>query len=694
MKNIKIFFVLLALLYSAFLLQHFQVSRLNFFLLPKNNEIYFLSFNNHNFTIFSSSYQECKINNQTVFLEYGINSFPSQSYVFVNCSNKTLWFKLNATKESVQLQNYSVTSKNSKLFISLKGNSTLLGLYQIPVVINNEKSEILYYFTPGNFSIYKETKQIDQNLDININFFGNQINKNINNTTNYPIIFLLSFLVVTALCIYFFKISKAFLIIAFFIIFYFHFCLSLPQGIQLIVFAIISVTSFIAFFVNSKKNKSKDEKRFKLERNSFLFSCALVVFIFLIKLSIGYSSVWGYYYSRMAEETYLHSSPFFFDNLSYLGREFIYPYGYFDFSAGIAKILNVDYLTIEPFIHSVILFLFFYSTMLIFKKITGNLLGAFLFLSQTFVFITSIISPLHIFSLLFLNLSILFLISDKKLFSAVSLCISFISHSLSIFFFPFFIIPFFEKRKIKDYISIIFLAGILSVPFYLNFLKLKISEVAPFSLGLLQPIQGVPMFVSENLFLIPLLFLSVLVAILRNSQKKENFIASLMFLANFFIYRINLASVFLVSYAISKTFSKDSKIIYIFPILNLLFATLIYSGTNIPCEWGASTQACIAPMLYINKFSYSNVSVPGYFGHLETFFGKMPVVSDYYVEYAKPENFYAQENFCKTGNFSYLQGFKVRIILNSRYYCAEIKNQSNFQKVYTNGYFDIYLPIK
>ena len=691
MKDLKVFFVILALLYSVFLLQHFQISRLNFFSLPKNDEIYFLGFNNHNFTIFSSSYRECKINNRTVFLEYGANNFPSQDYVFVNCSNKTLWFKLNTTKERIQLQNHSVTFKNSKLSISLKGNSTLSGLYSIPVVINNEKSEILYYFVPGNFSIYKEAKRIDQSLNISINFFGNQINESINNTANYSIAFLLSFFAVAVICIYFFEIDEAFLITTLFIIFYFHFCLSLPQGIQLIMLAIIAVTLLMLFFVVLKKNKKRSEKKFKLEKDSFFFSCALVAFIFLIKVGIGYSSVWGYYYSRMAEETYLHSSPFFFDNLSYLGREFIYPYGYFDFSAGIAKILNVDYLTMEPFIHGFILFLFFYSTMLIFKKITGNLLGAFLFLSQTFVFITSIISPLHVFSLLFLNLSILFLISNKKLFSAVSLCISFISHSLSIFFFPFFIIPFFEKRKIKDYISIILLAGILSVPFYLNFLKLKISEVAPFSLGLLQPIQGTPMFVSENLFLIPLLFLSVVVAILGNSQKKENFIASLMFLANFFVYRINVAAVFLVSYAISKTFSKDSKIIYIFPILNLLFVTLIYSGTNIPCEWGAATQTCIAPMLYIGKFSYSNVSVPGYFGHLETFFGKQPVVSDYYVEYAKPENFYAQENFCKTGNFSYIQKFKIDIVATSKYYCSEIQNQLKFQKVYTNGYFDVYL---
>jgi hypothetical protein len=677
--KLKIFLIILAVVYSIFLLTFLQNFGLNFFSKIKNEEIYFLSFNNQNFTIFSNSYQECKINNQSVFLDYGTNNFPSQPYVLVNCSNRTIWFKLNSTiKQNIQLRSYQFEIKDSKLIVELNGNSSLLGLYSIPISINNKRNDILYYFKPGNFSIYKEF-QINQNANVSINFFGKQINKTLAQNTNYPIAFLIAFLIILALSVYLFEIDEAFLIVSFFIIIYFQFILPLPQNIQLLFIPLL----FLIFAKNKKVNK----KMFKIEKTSLLFAGIFVLFIFLIKALIGYSSVWGYYYSRMAEETYLHSSPFFFDKLSYLGREFIYPYGYFDFSAGIAKILNVDYLEIEPLIHAFLLFLFCYSTFLIFKKASKNLLGAFLFLSQTFVFITSIISPLHIFSLLFLNLSILFLLSDKKIFSAISLAISFISHSLSIFFFPFFIIPFFEKKKIKDYISIIAIACILSFPFYLNFLKVKPIEVASFSLGLLQPTQGI---LSENLFLIPLLFVSASLAFLRNYQRKENLIAILMLLLNIFVYRINIASVFLISYAISKTFTKD-KIVYIFPILNLFFASLIYSGTNVPCEWGAATQTCIAPMLYIGKFSYSNVSVPGYFGHLETFFGKQPVLSDYYVEYAKPENFYAQENFCKTGNFSCIQKFKIGIVATSKYYCSEIQNQSKFQKVYTNGYFDVYL---
>jgi len=693
MKNLKVFLIALALLYSIFLLQYLKVFGVNFFSIPKNEEIFLLSFNNRNFTIFSNSYQVCKINNRSVLLEYGVNNFSSQPYVFINCDNKTLWFKLNNATAGgrVELQNYSITFRDSKLLISLKGKSNLSGLYRIPLIINNKGEEILYYFTPGNFSIYKEIKQTDENVNITIDFFGKQLKKNITATNTYSFAFLFSFLAIVVLSVCFLEVNEAFLIVTFFVIFYFHFCLLLPESIQWVMLFGIIIIDLLVYVKNVKKGKKEKRKRIGFEKSALLLAFVFVIFVFLIKATIGYSSVWGYYYSRMAEETYLHSSPFFFDNLSYLGREFIYPYGYFDFSAGIAKILNVDYLSIEPFLHAVILFLFCYTTLLIFKKLNKHFVGAFLFLSQTFIFITSVISPLHVFSLLFLNLSILFALSDKKIFSAISLAISFVSHSLSIFFFPFFILPFFKKEKIKDYAEIIFLAVVLSLPFYVNFLRFKPIEVAPFSLGLLQPTQGI---LSENLFLIPLLVISFTLAILRNSFKRENFLAVVVFLANILIYRVNIAAVFLISYAVSKTLSKDYKLLYIFSILNFFFASLIYSGTNIPCEWGAATQTCIAPMLYVSKFSYSNVSVPGYFGHLETFFGKQPVVSDYYVEYAKPENFYTQENFCKTGNFSYLQSFKVGLVVNSKYYCADIKNSSNFQKIYTNGYFDVYLPRK
>jgi len=118
--RLKIFLIILAIVYSIFLLTFLQNFGLNFFSKIKNEEVYFLSFNDQNFTIFSNSYQECKINNQSVFLDYGTNNFPSQPYVFVNCSNRTIWFKLNSTtKQNIQLRSYNFEIKDSKLIVCL-----------------------------------------------------------------------------------------------------------------------------------------------------------------------------------------------------------------------------------------------------------------------------------------------------------------------------------------------------------------------------------------------------------------------------------------------------------------------------------------------------------------------------------------------------------------------------------------------
>ncbi|MGC9132146.1 MAG: hypothetical protein ACP5HJ_00650 [Candidatus Micrarchaeia archaeon] len=697
MKRVEVFLIVITLIYSIFLFSILSTFGINFFLQPKNKEIYFLNFNESNFSIFSNEYQYCFINNKKVLLEYGVNNFPSQQNVFVNCSNTTIWFNLQKVNESkVYLKNYSINIVDSKVAVSLKGNSGIFGLYKIPIFLNGKEKDILHYFYPGNFSIYKEF-QIDSNkINVSVDFFGNRIEKNLVLTTRYPIVFLLCFLLVLVFSLIFFEKEEAFVLITFFTILYFHFLYSLPQNFQALLFLILLFSICVILkkrIIKRRETKIKEAKgriKSRFQKREILMALFFTLFIFLIKIAIGYSSVWGYYYSRMAEETFLHSTPFFFDNLSYLGRNFIYPYGYFDFSAGIARLLNIDYLILEPFIHAFLLFLFVYSLILLFEKITNNFVGAFLMLSQTFLFITSIISPLHVFSLLFLTISILFFIQNKKVFSILSLSVSFITHSLSIFFFPFFLIPIFKKEKIKEYLEIIFASLLIAFPFYINFLKLNLTVSAPFSLGLLQPTPGI---FTENLFLIVLLFFSLLVSFLTNSFKKENTLALSIFLLNILLYRINIASVFIICYVSYITLSRfiSKKIFLLFIFLNLFFASLIYSGIRTPCAWGVASKVCIAPMLYINNFSYSNISTPGFFGHLETFFGKQPVLSDYYVEYSKPQNFYAQEEFCKTGNFSYIKNFKIKIIVNSNYFCSSLSNSSTFQKVYSNGYFDVFL---
>jgi hypothetical protein len=445
-----------------------------------------------------------------------------------------------------------------------------------------------------------------------------------------------------------------------------------------------------------------------MEKEVIIFALLATAYVFLLESTLGSIDIWGAYYYRHAQSTLELGTTLYYDDLSYLGRNFTFPPAFFEFAASTSQLLgihNFEFLRIP--LHLLVITLFFFSTYLLFgnfKTKEQKILAYLIFISQTFIMMTATGITLHILSYLFLNISVI-LFSRKetimKLLSALSLSLALSIHPTSLILFPFYVyaVGLFKMNKwlLLEITANCALAIMLSLPFYLPiFIRSGLpSEIVPTSWGYMLSF-GLPNLFFDFQFSFPLLLASIGLGLLDKKLRLPALLLLFSFLFTALIsYRANIFAIILLSCVSPQVFSKYLRgrtflILLAAPIASLVVFPIIYSGTISWCAWGTSNKLCISPMLYLQNHapSKTRVAINPIYGHLEAYYGGRPVLADLYVEYADYEKFKAENDFYERSNRSNLTKYNISFFMLDD---MGVKRElADADRIYDNGFIHIF----
>jgi len=445
-----------------------------------------------------------------------------------------------------------------------------------------------------------------------------------------------------------------------------------------------------------------------MEKDAIVFALLVVLYVFLLESTLGNIDIWGAYYYRHVQNTLERGTTLYYDELSYLGRNFTFPPTFFEFAASVSKLLGVmNFESIRIPLHLSIVALFFLSTYMLFnnfKTREQKLLASLIFASQSFVMITATGITLHIFSYLLLNVSVI-LFSRKepllKLVSALALSVAFAAHPTSLLFFPVYVYAAglfkMDRWKLLETGANCALAVLLSLPFYIPiFIRSGLPyEIVPAQWGYMLS-YGIGGVMFDFQFSSALLVASILYGLYKKEFRLPTLIMLGFLLVDLFVtFRANMLVTIMLSVLFPQLFSKYMKndtllsLFFAIPLTNLILIPVIYSGTTAWCTWGVANKMCIQPMQYINHYTSQDTTVainPEY-GHLEAYYGGRPVLADLYVEYADYEKFRAENEFYWKSNASEVRKYNISIFVLDD--IGVKKNIPDADRIYDNGFIHI-----
>lgn len=440
-------------------------------------------------------------------------------------------------------------------------------------------------------------------------------------------------------------------------------------------------------------------------REAIIFTLAFFLVMLSLKVVIGETDSWGPYYYRHAEKTYETGTTFYQDELSYLGRDFTYPPAYFMLAAQATRLfLAPSAEAVRVPLHLLVMAFSLFTTYLLFEKMEkrSRILAALIMTVYTFYFITNITITLHVLSFGMLNCAVILFRREKRVhfaLGAMALAIAFSAHPLSIFAFPVYA---YATGGFSLDIRKAFLFGaaavLLSLPIYLPiFLKSGLpNEIVPTEWGYAHSF-GFDGLYFDMIFLLPMALLAIVFGFMRK-RFVDSALLLVLFLATAYVsFRVNLLlGVFLACF-FPRVFEKESRdgatyaLFMLAVLLNLAVLPLVYYGVTDWCSWGAANRMCISPMEYIEKYTpgQSKVASDPEFGHLETYYGKRPVLADLYVEYADIEKYSAEAIFFYELNSTPLEKYGIDVMLLDDKW-GKVRDIGGADRVYDNGYVHIF----
>ncbi len=472
------------------------------------------------------------------------------------------------------------------------------------------------------------------------------------------------------------------------------------------------------------------------------FGLALVMFS---NFFIGSLDLWGPYYYRHAQNVFEKGTVFYQDDLSYLGRGFTYPPAYFEFAAGVGKVLFADsFEGVRLLQHFFVAFSYFASVYLLFFRYPGKqrLLASLLLISEIFIITTASNVTLHIFAYALMNIAVvLFFEENHWIFGLFALGTGIAAHPSAAFVFPVYVLA--ANRFEFDFWMVargaVFLGtacGIALLFYVPAFYQYGLpNEIVPNKWGYLLTWGfggvvndfGAPMVVGMACAIAVILvwlqgnikmpgriagfvsrlrgfwvvFVSELRGFLQFEKKSSGlFFAAcllvLLFLINVYVsFRANIlfgiVMAGIVPMALGKFLKKDFVFAALcaFALFNLLVLfPLFQAGPKEWCAWGVANENCIAPMRFISAQTSGNsvIALNPLFGHLQNYLGGRASLADLYVEYADEGKYLAEMRAYERGEMP--EGYPVDYLMLDKLGGAE--EAAGMDKIYDNGFSSIW----
>jgi len=447
----------------------------------------------------------------------------------------------------------------------------------------------------------------------------------------------------------------------------------------------------------------------EVEREAIIFGIIFTLVIAVLILRFGPVDWWGAYYYRNVQNALEQGNTLFYDDLSYLGRNFTYPPVFFQIASEISLLLGAtNYESIRLPFHLFVVFVYAVSIYLLFRNFKTwqqRVAGASLFATHAFVMIFSATVTLHVVAYTFMNISLLLLEKREsvlKILSVVFLSVALSAHPTSIVLFPVYVYAIgrfkIDWDRFKNAAITLATASFLSLIFYLP----------------LFIINGLPYETASNLwgyflsygfvgvlydmqFLLPLVLITSLFAVIRKPFQLAALLLVLAVLVNAFIaFRVNLIVTIMLSFLFPMVFGEKLKdalvlsVFFVFILANMLLIPVLFSGTTRWCRWVYANDMCTKPMQFIDMFTSTGerVAINPEYGHLETYIGQRKVLADLYVEYAPSDKFYAEYNFYEKADPAYLEGYNITLlVLDDTDHLRDIEDAD---RVYDNGFVHMY----
>ena len=447
----------------------------------------------------------------------------------------------------------------------------------------------------------------------------------------------------------------------------------------------------------------------EIKKEAIAFGLVFTVIIAALILRFGTVDWWGAYYYRNAQTTLEQGTTLYYDELSYLGRNFTYPPVFFQIASEIALLLGAaNYGSVRIPFHLLVVFIYSTSLYLLFKNFKSwyeRIAGASIFATQAFVLTFSSTVTLHVLAYAFMNISLLLLERKEKvlrLISTILLSLAISTHPTSVILFPFYVYGMglfkIDWERIKNAAFSLIVASALSLIFYLPiFIQNGLPyETAPNLWGYLLSYGWVGLFYDLQ-FLIPLIFLTSIFGITKKSLWLPILILILAVIANALItYRANLVVSVMLSFLFPLVFGKNLKnpifmaTFSLFIFANLLFIPVLFSGTTWWCKWVYANDMCVKPMQFISEFTSTgeNIAINPEYGHIEAYIGKRKVLADLYVEYAPGDKFYAEYDFYQKSDPICLRGYNITLFVLDD--TGRVRDIQGADRIYDNGFIHAY----
>jgi len=646
----KIVTVILVTALIIFSIQYFRKilsTNFNWFKIPTPHELYFLSYDKEagdyiEFEVFSSCNSICQMKvceyEKEVSLKRGITSFNLRvegcdkfnNVVNISCGNAFILFYFNKThvpkKKKVEFNFIDLERKNGIFELKVNGtyNFSISSYLPIQIFVGGEKIySPIYFFGRGNktFEI-RERISIPKEGKVEVKILDKRIGTSVELEKHYPIDLFLLLILSFLLSLILFRKFRIDLI-QFFLIFF-----SLIVVLFVLQFQLYNNFGFHRFLLSSiifglillssKLKKRRRNLKFKKEVKveAIIFSLIFTFYTLLLKILIGPFDVWWPYYSRNTQNTFLHKTTFFVDELSYLGRNFTYPPAFFEFGAQVTQLIGSrSFYSIQTPLHIFIVFVFSLTSYLIFfnlDKRRKRVIASLCLTSLVFTFLTSVAGTLHTFSFALMNISVIFfLLGDFfKIFSIFTLAIATSTHPISL---PMFIsFGLLSKKLKKNYLFELMKIAILSVSisliFYLPiFLRYGLPyEIVPRRWGYFITF-GMPGLFFDYQYLLPLALVGIIIGLGRKKILQSLFLLILIFANIYLSYRINVIFSIVLSFLLVEFLDKylENSIIFslvLFPLLlNFIISAIIYSGVKDWCVWGSINEMCTSAMKFLDS---------------------------------------------------------------------------------------------
>ena len=681
---------------------------------PKADELYLTEFPKEvggtgSFAVFSSTASSCALCGRPVSLVAGENRLDfgdseCGGNVSLSCGVRSLSFTYSPPS-GARYQNLSarVYVENRTIFVNVFGSARTPGYEPLEIYVDGELASSPLYRFDGPVSVIEGVQAASGSHLVQVVFNGAQLADEIVEVPqSFSMAAFLTLVLIAGIAVAYKDDMMARLLASFvLLVASLVIGLRLRAGLDMEMLVPIALFAFLISLVLTEKKHSPQRAEGRLDREALLFGAGFAAFILLVNVFISSYDVWGAYYFRHTQTTFERGSTNYFDELSYLGREFTYPPIFFEFAAQLTNIFAQSFEQVRVPLNIFLAFLFTATIYLLFRRLEprSRLLAALMLISQWTILVTASGIGIHMLAFSLLNISVI-LIERNAVASIVALALGFATHPLALVFFPLWLYVSNGLRvDWKRTIAWPVLATILSLPFYLPiFLRSGLPyEIVPQRWGYLLT-YGIDGIRFDFQFLLPLLLAAVVWGLLVSRHRIPALLLAVLLLFNAFVSLRAGPAVAIVGAALFPTvFQRELRnravfaallALYILP--NFILGVVVLSGTSYYCSWGLANEVCSKPMEYLAKYTPSSarVAIDPIYGHLETWKGRRPVLADLYVEYADYEKWKAENDFAWSGNATAVERYNITI-----YALHDFHNTPRsvpFDRVYDNGYMHIF----